>query len=85
MSLTTPLNPAANLLKIQRTQEHAEFSKIIFSLFKARSLFFNEGCPSRYYNCRMKCNDDEYAVRFCADWSICCRAKKIELKKRRKW
>ncbi|XP_054431908.1 beta-defensin 131A-like [Pteronotus mesoamericanus] len=51
----------------------------------ARSMFFNDRCSSVDYQCRMKCNADEYAVRYCADWSICCRVKQIEVKKRRKW
>nr|XP_023484271.1 beta-defensin 43-like [Equus caballus] len=78
MSPIKTLKLAANLLKIQRTQEHAEFSK-------TRSLFFKEVCRSGYYNCRMKCNADEFAIRYCADWSICCRLKKTELKKKKMW
>nr|XP_044622874.1 beta-defensin 43-like [Equus asinus] len=52
---------------------------------QARSLFFKEVCRSGYYNCRMKCNADEFAIRYCADWSICCRLKKTELKKKKMW
>ncbi|XP_065763897.1 beta-defensin 43-like [Muntiacus reevesi] len=51
---------------------------------QARSLFFQERCPSGYYNCRMKCNVNEYAVRYCADWTICCREKKT-VKAKKKW
>ncbi|XP_062940756.1 beta-defensin 43-like [Cynocephalus volans] len=50
----------------------------------ARSLLSNAGCPG-HYHCRMKCNADEYAVRYCADWTICCKAKKKEIKKKKKW
>uniref|UniRef100_A0A8C6CD01 Beta-defensin n=1 Tax=Moschus moschiferus TaxID=68415 RepID=A0A8C6CD01_MOSMO len=51
---------------------------------QARSLFFQEGCPAGYYNCRMKCNVNEYAVRYCADWTICCKEKK-KAKEKKKW
>ncbi|XP_068830848.1 beta-defensin 43-like [Capricornis sumatraensis] len=51
---------------------------------QARSLIFQEGCPPGYYNCRMKCNGNEYAVRYCADWTICCREKK-KFKEKKKW
>nr|XP_031548451.1 beta-defensin 43-like [Vicugna pacos] len=50
---------------------------------QARS-FFHGSCPSGYYNCRMKCNADEYAIRYCADWSICCRARKSESRRKKK-
>ena len=56
----------------------------MFSLFKARSLFSQERCPSGSYNCRIKCNVNEYAVRYCADWTICCREKK-KVKAKKKW
>ncbi|KAB0361353.1 hypothetical protein FD754_005509, partial [Muntiacus muntjak] len=52
--------------------------------YSPRSLFFQERCPSGYYNCRMKCNVNEYAVRYCADWTICCREKKT-VKAKKKW
>ncbi|XP_057576616.1 beta-defensin 43-like [Hippopotamus amphibius kiboko] len=52
---------------------------------QARSLSFHEGCPPGYYNCRMKCNTNEYAVRYCADWSICCREKKDVFEEKKKW
>ncbi|XP_019588640.1 beta-defensin 43 [Rhinolophus sinicus] len=50
----------------------------------ARSTFFYKRCSSRYYSCRMKCNLDEYAIRYCDDWSICCRVKKIGYNKKKK-
>eukprot|EP00070_Physeter_catodon_P023794 XP_023986546.1 beta-defensin 43-like [Physeter catodon] len=52
---------------------------------QARSFFFPEGCPPGYSNCRMKCNSDEHAVRYCADWSICCRRTKNVFKEKKKW
>ncbi|XP_024424492.1 beta-defensin 43-like [Desmodus rotundus] len=51
----------------------------------ARSTFFEDRCASVHHSCRMRCNPEEYAVRYCADWSICCRQKQVEVKKRRKW
>ncbi|XP_036898623.1 beta-defensin 131A-like [Sturnira hondurensis] len=51
----------------------------------ARSSIINDRCASAHYNCRMKCNPEEHAIRYCPDWSICCRTKKIEVKKKRKW
>ncbi|XP_028015384.1 beta-defensin 131A-like [Eptesicus fuscus] len=50
----------------------------------ARS-FFNSRCSSLYHKCRMKCNPDEFAIRYCSDWSICCKIKKVDLNKRKKW
>ncbi|XP_070273366.1 beta-defensin 131B-like [Myotis yumanensis] len=50
-----------------------------------RSFAFNSRCSSLYHKCRMKCNHDEYAVRYCSDSSICCRIKKVDLNKRKKW
>ncbi|XP_029806348.1 beta-defensin 131A-like [Suricata suricatta] len=55
---------------------------MIFSVNPSRTFFSK--CPSRNYYCRMKCNSDEHAVKYCADWTICCRPKKIPLKKT-KW
>ncbi|CAK6445794.1 unnamed protein product, partial [Pipistrellus nathusii] len=47
----------------------------------ARNFSLNGKCSSLYHKCRMKCNSDEFAVRYCSDWSICCRIKKVEQKK----
>ncbi|CAO2591264.1 Beta-defensin 43 [Lemmus lemmus] len=33
----------------------------------------------------MKCDATEYAIRYCEDWTICCRAKKKETKKSKMW
>ncbi|XP_048193635.1 beta-defensin 43-like [Perognathus longimembris pacificus] len=49
----------------------------------ARSFLFKAGCSTRYYSCRMKCNAYEYSVRYFDDWSICCKTKKSEIKKRK--
>ncbi|XP_034355107.1 beta-defensin 43 [Arvicanthis niloticus] len=51
----------------------------------ARSFLENQDCFSEFRHCRMKCNADEYAIRYCEDWTICCRVKKKEAKKRRMW
>ncbi|CAH6828618.1 Defb43 [Phodopus roborovskii] len=50
----------------------------------ARSFLESQECSSEYRHCRMKCEASEYAIRYCEDWTICCRAKK-ELKKKRMW
>uniref|UniRef100_A0A8C3YL73 Beta-defensin n=1 Tax=Catagonus wagneri TaxID=51154 RepID=A0A8C3YL73_9CETA len=55
------------------------------SLSKARSSFLHEGCSGGRQNCKMKCNNDEYAVNYCADWTICCGVKKTEFKKKAGW
>uniref|UniRef100_G1LI52 Beta-defensin n=1 Tax=Ailuropoda melanoleuca TaxID=9646 RepID=G1LI52_AILME len=52
---------------------------------QARTLFFKDTCSLEGYTCRMKCNADEHAIRYCTDWTICCKEKKIRLKKRKKW
>nr|XP_025863577.1 beta-defensin 131A-like [Vulpes vulpes] len=38
-----------------------------------------------YLNCRMKCNPDEHAIKYCADWTICCKAKNTKFKRKKKW
>ncbi|XP_039075653.1 beta-defensin 131A-like, partial [Hyaena hyaena] len=53
-------------------------------LSKARTFFSKDICPSRNYNCRMKCNSDERAIKYCADWTICCKPKKIKFRGK-KW
>uniref|UniRef100_A0A8C8ZCH3 Beta-defensin n=1 Tax=Prolemur simus TaxID=1328070 RepID=A0A8C8ZCH3_PROSS len=50
-----------------------------------RSSYFNAACPPRRHACRMKCNTNEYAVRYCDDSRICCRMKNVENKKNNKW
>ncbi|XP_041623360.1 beta-defensin 43-like [Vulpes lagopus] len=39
----------------------------------------------KYLNCRMKCNPDEHAIKYCADWTICCKAKNTKFKRKKKW
>ncbi|NP_001032617.1 beta-defensin 43 precursor [Rattus norvegicus] len=51
----------------------------------ARSFLANQECFSEYRHCRMKCKANEYAIRYCADWTICCRVKKREAKKKIMW
>uniref|UniRef100_A0A8D2IF33 Beta-defensin n=1 Tax=Urocitellus parryii TaxID=9999 RepID=A0A8D2IF33_UROPR len=48
------------------------------SLFKARNFFSRTGCSTGYYNCRMACKKNEYAVRYCKNWTICCKIKKSQ-------
>ncbi|KAL2761601.1 beta-defensin 131A precursor, partial [Daubentonia madagascariensis] len=50
-----------------------------------RGSFFNAVCPPGQHSCRMKCSAGEYAVRYCDDWSICCKVKNVEIKKKKKW
>ncbi|XP_023081081.1 beta-defensin 131A-like [Piliocolobus tephrosceles] len=50
----------------------------------ARSFIYIDECPSEYYNCRMKCNADEHAIRYCDDWTICCKLKYIEIEKQKR-
>ncbi|XP_053434155.1 beta-defensin 131B [Nycticebus coucang] len=57
----------------------------LFSLTPQASSFSNTGCRSGHYSCRMKCNENEYAIQYCADWSICCRVKNMKMKRKRKW
>ncbi|XP_052047585.1 beta-defensin 43-like [Apodemus sylvaticus] len=51
----------------------------------ARSSLENQECFSEHLHCRMKCKASEYAIRYCEDWSICCRVKKKEVKKKKMW
>ncbi|XP_042555808.1 beta-defensin 43-like [Dipodomys spectabilis] len=53
--------------------------------FALLSMLSPAACSTRYYSCRMKCNMDEYSVRYCEDWSICCKTKKSEIKRKKKW
>ncbi|XP_023371308.1 beta-defensin 43-like [Otolemur garnettii] len=57
----------------------------LLSLTPQASLFSNIGCPTGQHSCRMKCSGDEYAVRYCTDWSICCRVKSLKIKRKKKW
>ncbi|PNI89648.1 DEFB131B isoform 1 [Pan troglodytes] len=51
-----------------------------------RSFTSNDECPSEYYyHCRLKCNADEHAIRYCADFSICCKLKIIQIDGQKKW
>uniref|UniRef100_A0A8C6H5D5 Beta-defensin n=1 Tax=Mus spicilegus TaxID=10103 RepID=A0A8C6H5D5_MUSSI len=50
----------------------------------ARSFLENQDC-SKHRHCRMKCKANEYAIRYCEDWTICCRVKKKESKKKKMW
>ncbi|XP_035948337.2 beta-defensin 43-like [Halichoerus grypus] len=52
---------------------------------QARTSFFKDTCSLETYNCRMKCNADERAIRYCSDWTICCKGRKTKLKKKKKW
>ncbi|XP_021522836.2 beta-defensin 131B-like [Aotus nancymaae] len=52
---------------------------------QGRSSVFNAQCCGKHYNCRLKCNADEYAMRYCADKTICCRLKKIKFRGQTKW
>ncbi|XP_006161299.1 beta-defensin 43-like [Tupaia chinensis] len=49
------------------------------------SSFSSVTCPPGLHHCRMKCNANEYAVRYCDDWSICCKARNKQIKKTKKW
>ncbi|XP_055465513.1 beta-defensin 43-like [Psammomys obesus] len=49
----------------------------------ARSFLERQGCSSDLYHCRMKCKADEYATKYCEDWTICCRLKKRDIKKKK--
>nr|XP_048277728.1 beta-defensin 43-like [Myodes glareolus] len=51
----------------------------------ARSFLERQECSSEYLHCRMKCDATEYAIRYCEDWTICCRVKKKETKKSKMW
>ncbi|XP_017652395.1 beta-defensin 131A [Nannospalax galili] len=60
----------------------------VFTLFfmvpLARSFVSDQRCSSTgYLTCRMRCSDGEYAVRYCNGWTICCRLKKTEIKKKK--
>ncbi|XP_019296116.1 beta-defensin 131B-like [Panthera pardus] len=46
--------------------------------------FFKDICSSKRYHCRMKCNPDEHAIKYCADWTICCKPKRIQFREK-KW
>ncbi|MEJ1280396.1 defensin beta 43 [Cricetulus griseus] len=46
--------------------------------------FESHGCSSEYSHCRMKCETTEYAIRYCEDWTICCRSKEY-IKSKRTW
>ncbi|XP_027782995.2 beta-defensin 43 [Marmota flaviventris] len=50
----------------------------------ARNLFSRTGCSTGFYNCRMACKKNEYAVRYCKNWTICCKIKKSQLLKEKK-
>ncbi|XP_032187956.1 beta-defensin 43-like [Mustela erminea] len=52
---------------------------------QARILFFKHTCSSDVYSCRMKCNADEHAIRYCSDWTICCKRKKYQPTKKKYW
>ncbi|XP_066108781.1 beta-defensin 43-like [Saccopteryx bilineata] len=40
----------------------------------ARSTKSKDDCyPKPFYQCRLKCKSNEYSLRYCADWRICCR------------
>ncbi|XP_042789824.1 beta-defensin 131B-like [Panthera onca] len=51
---------------------------------QARTSFFKDICSSKRYHCRMKCNPDEHAIKYCADWTICCKPKRIQFREK-KW
>ncbi|XP_075806187.1 beta-defensin 43-like [Microtus pennsylvanicus] len=51
----------------------------------ARSFLESQDCSSMYLHCRMKCKSTEYAIRYCEDWTICCRVKKKEPRKSKMW
>ncbi|XP_047406148.1 beta-defensin 131B [Sciurus carolinensis] len=52
----------------------------------ARNFVSRTDCSTGYYNCRMACKADEYAIRYCKDWKICCKKKQFQIiKKKRKW
>uniref|UniRef100_A0A2R8Z9M1 Beta-defensin n=1 Tax=Pan paniscus TaxID=9597 RepID=A0A2R8Z9M1_PANPA len=58
----------------------------VFHLKSILSFISNDECPSEYYyHCRLKCNADEHAIRYCADFSICCKLKIIEIHGQKKW
>uniref|UniRef100_A0A673U8W3 Beta-defensin n=1 Tax=Suricata suricatta TaxID=37032 RepID=A0A673U8W3_SURSU len=84
-SSKTPLWLTAHLSLCRRNPHLCFFniSTFLFCILSFSRTFFSK-CPSRNYYCRMKCNSDEHAVKYCADWTICCRPKKIPLKKT-KW
>ncbi|CAD7686978.1 unnamed protein product [Nyctereutes procyonoides] len=42
-------------------------------------------CSLEHLNCRMKCNPDEHAIKYCADWTICCKVKNTKFKRKKKW
>uniref|UniRef100_A0A2K6SL64 Beta-defensin n=1 Tax=Saimiri boliviensis boliviensis TaxID=39432 RepID=A0A2K6SL64_SAIBB len=49
---------------------------LLFTVSAARSSNFDTPCVGKYYNCRPQCNADEYTVRYCAEYDVCCRVKK---------
>ncbi|XP_025319631.1 beta-defensin 131A-like [Canis lupus dingo] len=49
------------------------------------TFFLKDTCSLEYLNCRMKCNPDEHAIKYCADWTICCKAKNTKFKRKKKW
>ncbi|XP_051016644.1 beta-defensin 43-like [Acomys russatus] len=51
----------------------------------ARSSLGNKKCSSVYLHCKMRCDANEYAVKYCEDWTICCLVKKKEVKKKKMW
>ncbi|XP_037598588.1 beta-defensin 131B [Cebus imitator] len=51
----------------------------------ARSSSFNIRCHGKYYHCKLKCDADEYAMRYCPDNNICCRVKKTKFVGQTKW
>ncbi|PNJ84411.1 DEFB131A isoform 1, partial [Pongo abelii] len=58
---------------------------LMSTVLPARSFISNDECPSEHYHCRLKCNADEHAIRYCADFSICCKLKIIEIDGQKKW
>ncbi|XP_035299988.1 beta-defensin 43-like [Cricetulus griseus] len=57
---------------------------LLFIVSLAGIFFESHGCSSEYSHCRMKCETTEYAIRYCEDWTICCRSKEY-IKSKRTW
>uniref|UniRef100_A0A5F9DTS3 Beta-defensin n=1 Tax=Oryctolagus cuniculus TaxID=9986 RepID=A0A5F9DTS3_RABIT len=57
---------------------------LLLAVVPPASFFFKTGCPAALHNCRMKCKANEFAARYCADWSICCR-EKMKRRKKKRW
>ncbi|XP_016041086.1 uncharacterized protein DEFB131B [Erinaceus europaeus] len=51
-------------------------------VLQAQSSIYTQGCPPGNYKCRLQCNPNEYAIRYCGDWSICCKVKRSETMKK---